>query len=49
MPTAAELQELMDWFAKLTPSSPDWYRGIDKVVGTLLAIEIARTKEREGQ
>ena len=47
MPTAAELQELMDWFGKQTPSAPDWYQGIDKVVGTLLAIEINRAKERE--
>ena len=49
MPTALELQELMDWFAKQTPSAPDWYSGIDKVVGTLLAIEIERTKQHEAQ
>ncbi len=49
MPTASELQELMDWFAKQTPSAPDWFHGIDRVVSTLLVIEIERTKQHEAQ
>lgn len=45
--TIAELEELMAWFRKQTPSAPDWYRGIDHVVGVLLAIEIERAKAAE--
>lgn len=47
MQTAANLQLLMDWFRKQTPSAPDWYHAIDHVVGTLLAIEIERAKAAE--
>lgn len=46
MPTLEYLIELMDAYKKQTPSAPDWYRAIDVVVGTLLAIEIQRAKDR---
>jgi hypothetical protein len=41
----ATLKEQMALFEKQTPSSPDWYRVIDTVVGTLLALEIQRREK----
>lgn len=43
-PTVEQLQELMDFYKKQTPSAPDWYQTIDVVVGTLLQLEINRRK-----
>lgn len=37
-----ELTELMNVFRNQTPSSPAWYQVIDRVVGTLLQIELNR-------
>ena len=42
MPNVNELTELMNVFRAQTPSSPAWYQVIDKVVGTLLQIELNR-------
>lgn len=44
-PTAEELQDLMQFLLKQTPSAPDWYETIDRVVGTLLWLEIDRRKK----
>lgn len=43
-PTIDQLQELMDFYKKQTPSAPDWFQTIDVVVGVLLQLEINRRK-----
>lgn len=43
-PTVEHLQELMEFYRRQTPSSPDWFQTIDVVVGTLLQLEITRRK-----
>lgn len=43
-PTVEQLQGLMDFYKKQTPSAPDWYQTIDVVAGTLLQLEINRRK-----
>ncbi len=43
-PTVEQLQELMDFYEKQTPSAPGWYLTIDVVVGTLLQLEINRRR-----
>lgn len=45
-PGVNELTELMNVFKNQTPSSPAWYQVIDQVVGSLLAIEIAKAEQR---